>query len=105
VIVIPLGVVFALSLLAGCQSAPTLEPVREVEIVEVKVPVPVRVAPPAELMGPLVLDDPLPTWLPPSAPGVTSALDGDGETRLKLILLRLLTERAAWQEWASEYAD
>ncbi len=98
----PLPVIAILALLlAGCGSTPTREPVCEVEIVEVKVPVPVRAEPPAELMGPLVLDDPLPVWLAPSAPGATSALDGEGEIRLRMIIHRLLGEIEAWLEWAT----
>lgn len=90
-----------LMLMAGCQSSPSREPVRQIETVEVQVPVAVRMEPPAELMQPYVADE-LPTWIPPADHGATSALTQDGEQRLRLLIHDLLTRDEAWREWASE---
>ncbi len=69
------------------------------ETVEVKVPVAVRVAPPAELTAPLAVD-PLPVFVTPTDPAATAALTADGERDFQQLLLTLLTRLRAWAAWA-----
>ena len=90
-----------LLLLSGCQSGSIREPVRAVETIEVKVPVPVRIEPPAELMAEFV-PAALPEFTAPTDAGATSALTREGELRLKELLLDLRNQIRAWQVWAAE---
>ena len=80
-------------ILHGCASVST-------ETVEVKVPVAVRAAPPAELTAPLATD-PLPAFVAPTDPAATSALTAAAERDLQQLLLELLTRLRAWAAWAS----
>ena len=79
--------------LTGCAGV-------SLETVEVKVPVAVRAAPPAELTAPLAVD-PLPAFVAPSDPAATSALTAAAERDLQQLLLELLTRLRAWAAWAS----
>ena len=87
--------------LTGCgRKAPpqVLPPIRIVETVEVKVPVPVRVPPPAELLA--LVRPPLPAFVIPTDPGASSALTVEGERLLRALIEDLLTRIAAWEAWA-----
>ena len=84
-----------LVLLAGCASAPEIV----VKTVEIKVPVPVRVEAPAELLAPY-RPTKLPVFVQPAAPAASSALTADGEKALRAIIEDLTARDAAWRAWA-----
>lgn len=86
--------VFLLLLSVGCTRAPVIK----VEYVEVKVPVPYRLDPPAALVTPYTPSD-LPVFLQPGA-GVVS-LDEEGVNHLKTILRTLTTRDEAWRVWST----
>lgn len=85
--------------LIACESAPK-PPVTIVKTVTVEVPVPVRVAPPAELTAPFVPET-LPTFVSPADPAATSALTAAGETKLRLLIFDLTARIEAWRAWAA----
>lgn len=93
--VLALGAILAL---AGC-SADTARSVRVVETVRVEIPVAVRREPPAELLEPY-RPGALPGFVSPSDPAASSALTPEGERRLRLLILDLVTRETAWREWA-----
>lgn len=88
------------ALLAGC-GAKQLPPqiVREVQTVEIKVPVPVVRTPPAELLAPL--KPPLPVFIAPASADASSALTAEGERLLRALIEDLLTRIEAWKAWAT----
>lgn len=88
-----------LVLLFGCgkKVPPTI--VREVQTIELKVPVPTRVPAPAELMTPV--KPPLPVFVSPADPQASSALTADGERLMRAMIEELLGRIAAWQAWAT----
>lgn len=88
-------------LVAGCESNPTRDAVCEVQVVEVKVPVPVRMTPTPELLAAPQFADGLPVWLEPTDPQASSALTREGETRLRLQLQEMQDRDEAWREWAT----
>ena len=85
---------------AGCATCPVVEPVRIVQPVEVRVPVPVTRRPPPELLEPIRAD--LPEFVTPAAPTASSALTPEGERRLRALLVLLRARLAAWEAWAVE---
>lgn len=85
---------------AGCATCPVVEPVRIVQPVEVRVPVPVTRRPPAELLEPLSVE--LPEFVAPAAPAASSALTPEGERRLRALLVLLRARVQAWEAWAVE---
>jgi hypothetical protein len=91
--------------LAGCVTPPTprCEPLVKVETVRVEVPVPVRRAPPPELLEPYRPAE-LPEFVPACTQGATSALTPRDEKRLKALLDGYVTRDAAWRSWAAEDA-
>lgn len=84
--------------LVGCAAPP--ERVIVHEPVEVKVSVPVRVAPPAELLAPY-RPERVPEFVRPDDPAATSALTAEGEKALKRILLEQRIREKAWIDWAT----
>lgn len=93
---------FAMLALAGCSSAP---PPREtIRTVEVQVPVPIQIAPPAELLVPI----PAPAqdvFVPPGAPGAVACIDTVGRAALVGYVERLRNANAAWLAWSAAQAD
>lgn len=87
-------------LVAGCgaKTVPPPQIIREVQTVEVKVPVQVQRTPPAELLAPL--QPPLPVFVEPSNPEASSALTAEGERLLRGMIEELLTRITAWKTWA-----
>lgn len=85
--------------LIGC-GAKTAPPqiIREVQTVEIKVPVTVQRTPPAELLTPL--QPPLPIFVEPANPEASSALTAEGERLLRGLIEELLTRIEAWKTWA-----
>ncbi|WP_029007363.1 hypothetical protein [Azospirillum halopraeferens] len=78
------------ALLAGCAGAGP---------VEVKVPVPVRVQPPAELLVPIA--DPDAVFVPPNTEGVVACVAPAGRDAL-VGYVDLLRQRVqAWEAWAA----
>jgi hypothetical protein len=89
-------------LVIGCGAKkPPLPPtiVREVQVVEVKVPVPVERQPPAALLADI--KPPLPVFVAPSDPKASSALTPDGELLLLALIESLLAQIDAWKVWAT----
>lgn len=84
--------------LVGCAAQPERIVVREP--VEVKVPVPVKAQPPEELLEP-VAAEPLPQFIAACDEHASSALDAEGERRIKHLLLRLQTRIEQWETWAT----
>lgn len=80
--------------IVGCgnKKPPVVQPPR-VEVVTVKEPVPVPIQLPAELLAPLKLI--LPTFISPSDPKATSALDAQGERDFRAVIETLLRWREA----------
>ncbi len=74
------------------KKPPVVQPtiVRVVETVEVLKPVPTPVAPPAELLAPIIAK--VPTFIAPSDPAASSALDAQGERDLRGLL-------EAYRQW------
>ncbi len=92
----------ALLALAGCSSSP---PAREtIRTVEVKVPVPVAVAPPAELLAP-IQPPAQDVFQSPGAPGAVACVDTAGRAALVEYVERLRNANAAWLAWAAAQAD
>lgn len=91
-----IAVLAVLVLLAGCASVSR-------ETIEVKVPVPVKAMPPAELTVPLATRPPV--FVAPADPKATSALTAEGERTLKVLLLELLTRVRAWEAWGAADLD
>ena len=91
-----IAVLVVVLLLAGCASVS-----RETD--EVKVPVPVKAMPPAELTVPLATRPPV--FVAPADPKATSALTAEGERTLKVLLLELLTRVRAWEAWGAAGLD
>lgn len=88
--------------LAGCSSPP---PPREtIRTIEVRVPVPVAVQPPAELMEP-VPPPATDVFLAPGWPGAVACIDAAGRDVLVGYVERLRISNAAWQAWAAAQAD
>lgn len=85
--------------LFGCGPDPS-RPVVVTKPVEVPIPVPVMVSPPPELLEPVYDPDRLPEFVSPSDPMASSALTGEGERRLRELLLDLLDRLEAWSQWA-----
>ena len=91
----------ALIAVAGCHhKPPAVAPVEILRTVEVKVPVPFKVAAPPELLAPYA-PAALPVWVQPSDPKASSALTVDGERDLRALINDLLTRIAAWKAWAT----
>lgn len=96
--------VFCILLIAvgACgKKPPVVQPtvVKVIETVEVKVPVPFKVAPPAELMAPLQVD--LPVFVSPSDPAASSALTVENERKLRALIETLMATVQAWRVWAT----
>lgn len=89
--------IIMMMVLGGCAHDRAPEPM--VEVREVRVPVPVRATPPAELLAPL--DPPPPTFVAPSDPRASSALTPEGERALKLLVFDLVSRLDAWRAWAA----
>ncbi len=91
-------------LLTGCATTcPVVEPVRIMQPVEVRVPVPSSRRAPPELLEPLQpLQVELPAFVSPAAHAASSALTAEGEQRLKALLVLLRARIAAWEAWAVE---
>ncbi|MDT0635091.1 hypothetical protein [Spectribacter hydrogenoxidans] len=83
--------------LAGCCGTPDVRTVTRT--VTVDVPVPVKADAPPELTAPP--DLPLPAFIVPGDPDASSALDPDGETALRRMILELLARERAWRAWAA----
>jgi hypothetical protein len=79
----------------GGKKPPIVQPtvVREVVTQEVKIPVPVKAQPPAELLTPILA--PLPVFVPPTHPEASSALTAEGERLLRALLEDVLSRLAA----------
>jgi len=95
--------VFALIALVGIgchHKPPAVAPVEIIKTVEVKIPVPFKVAAPPELLAPYAPAG-LPVWVQPSDPKASSALTADGERDLRALINDLLTRIAAWKAWAT----
>ncbi len=82
--------------LSGCGDG---EKIRLFEPVEVKVAVPVKAAPPAELMQPYRAPA-LPDFMRPNDPRAAFCVDPLGAANLKGVTHDLLKRDAAWREWA-----
>lgn len=91
--------VFVVTAACGGKKVPPPTVVRIVETVEVKVPVPVRVDPPVELLAPL--RPALPVFVEPSDPAASSALTTEGERLLRGLIQDLLNRIEAWRTWAT----
>lgn len=89
--------------LAGCSSSPPA-PRATIRTVEVKVPVPVAVAPPVELLEP-VAPPAADVFQAPGAPGAVACVDAAGRSALVDYVERLRNANAAWQAWAVAQAD
>jgi len=90
-----LGVVaINMTVIHGCHLLVKREPV------EVKIPVPVRVAPPQELLEGFKI--PVEPFTDPKNPKATSCLTKEGEREIKELLLDIKTRIDAWQIWATE---
>lgn len=89
----------------GGKTPPATPPtiVTKIETVEVRVPVPVKAEPPAELLAPLKV--PLPVFVAPSDPNASSALTAEGERLLRALLEELLAAIESWRTWAATKAD
>lgn len=83
--------------LSGCGEGETI---RLFEPVEVKVAVPVKAAPPPELMQPYRAPA-LPDFMPPSDPRARFCVDPLGAANLKGLTHDLLKRDGAWREWAA----
>ncbi len=93
-------VIVASLLFAACgHKKPVVQP-PEIRTVEVKVPVPVKLTPPPELLAPV--NPPLPVFISPFDPQATSALTAEGERLLRGMIEDLLARIKAWQAWAKE---
>jgi hypothetical protein len=89
-------------LVIGCGAKkPPLPPtiVREVQVVEVKIPVPVERHPPAALLADI--KPPLPVFVAPSDPKASSALTPENERLLLALIESLLAQIDAWKVWAT----
>lgn len=92
-------VIVAALVLAACgKKAPVIQPPPEIRTVEVSVPVPVKLTPPAELLAPV--NPPLPTFISPFDPEATSALTAESERLLRGLIEELLQRLEAWKKWA-----
>lgn len=87
----------ALAALAACADRP--EPLQVIQPVRVEVPVPVRTAPPAELLEAYSVE--LPVFISPTDQGASSALTPVGERSLKSMINGLVTRLQAWEAWAT----
>lgn len=88
-------------LFAACGKKPPVVQPQVVEIiktVEVTIPVPVKMQPPAELLESRPI--PVPVFVAPSDPNASSALTAEGERLLRGLIEELLARLAAWQAWA-----
>ncbi len=85
-------------LLTSCAKKPP-QTLTVYQPVEVRVPVPVKPEPPAELLTPLKM--PLPVFVAPSDPLASSALTVESERLLRGLIEELLQRIKAWQTWAS----
>lgn len=88
-----LAPLLALSILSGCEPTVIERPV------QVNVPVPVRVLPPAELTNPPA-PTALPQWVAPSNPAATSCLTAEGEQVLKGLVADSADRTKALKAWA-----
>ena len=85
--------------LAGCAGKPAPEIETRFQAVPINTPVAVARTVPPELLAPL--QAPLPTFISPSSPAATSALDTAGERRLRVLLHELQARNEAWAAWAA----
>jgi hypothetical protein len=85
--------------LIGCHKKPPVVVPPEIRTVEVSVPVPVKVAPPAELLA--AVKPRLPVFVSPSDPQATSGLTAEGERMLRGLIEELLGRLEAWKAWAT----
>lgn len=95
-------VVLLILLFAACgKKPPVVAPtvVERVVVQEVKVPVPVKAEPPAELLA--AVSPLLPIFVMPSDPQASSALTVEGERALRGLIEELLQRLAAWKAWAT----
>lgn len=83
----------------GKKPVTVVPPPPRVEVVEVQVPVPFKVAPPPELLAPFKI--PLPVFISPSDPEASSALTAENERLLRGLIEDLLQRLAAWKAWAT----
>jgi hypothetical protein len=96
-------IVVAALVIVGCgKKPPVTQPtiVKVIETVEVRVPVPIKVEPPAELLQSLKV--PIPVFVAPSDPLASSALTVEGERLLRALIEDLLGKLKAWEEWAKQ---
>jgi len=89
----------AVLLTVGCHKKPPVVVPPEIRTVEVSVPVPTKVAPPAELLA--AVKPPLPVFVSPSDPQATSGLTAEGERMLRGLIEELLGRLEAWKAWAT----
>lgn len=89
----------------GGKKPPVVQPtvVEIIKTVEVRVPVPVKAEPPAELLAPLRV--PLPVFVAPSHQAASSALTAEGERLLRALIEELLATIDAWKQWAATKVD
>lgn len=90
--IIALMAILLIFLLSGCSQDRHV-----VDTVEVKVPVIERAVAPAELFRPRTTD--IPIWVTPSNPAASVCVTGDGETKLKAILLRDESLLDGWEAY------
>lgn len=91
-------------IMGGCHhKIPDPIVVTKVQIVEAKIPVPVKVKAPDDLMAPLT--SPLPVFIAPTDPLASSALSAEGERTLRGLVEDLLGRLAAWKAWTSTPLD
>jgi hypothetical protein len=92
--------IIPLLFLIGCHKKPPIVVPPEIRTVEVSVPVPVKVAPPVELLA--AVKPPLPVFVSPADPMATSGLTAEGERMLRGLIEELLGRLEAWKAWAKE---
>lgn len=90
--------IIPLLFIIGCHKKPPVVVPPEIRTVEVLVPTPVKVAPPAELVA--AVKPPLPVFVSPSDPAATSGLTAEGERMLRGLIEELLGRLEAWKAWA-----
>lgn len=90
--------IIPLLLLIGCHKKPPVVVPPEIRTVEVLVPTPTKVAPPAELLA--AVKPPLPVFVSPTDPMATSGLTAEGERMLRGLIEELLGRLEAWKKWA-----
>lgn len=97
------GALIALAL-AGCGARDEARPPqRIIETKEVRIPVPVRVEPPAELARPFQ-PPALPEFKPAGTPGIVVGLTAAGAKAFERFVSAWHKRDAAWRAWAADPA-